>query len=89
MRYHNLPCFHYEKAILKDTPLFPQSSLRFPIPQGFQALIRKKRTLMVWESLDSLPIWLSGAISELKMAANSTYWVAKLDLLQTGVKGRV
>jgi hypothetical protein len=42
---------------------------------------------MFQESHDSLPIWLSLAISELKMAANSTYWMAKLDFLWPGVGG--
>jgi len=76
-----------KKGSLKDTPRSPQIGLRFPIPEGFLALILEKRTLMFWKFHDSLPIWLSGAISELKMAANSTYWKAKLDLLQPGVWG--
>ena len=42
---------------------------------------------MFWESLNSLSIQLSKAILELKMAANSTYWKAKFDLLQPGVWG--
>jgi hypothetical protein len=33
---------------------------------------------MFWDILDLWPVWLSGAFSELKITANSTYWKAKL-----------
>jgi len=42
------------------------------------ALIREKTALMFWDILDLWPVWLSGAFSELKITANSTYWKAKL-----------
>jgi hypothetical protein len=42
------------------------------------ALIQQKSTLLFWESIISLSIRLPGAISKLKMTANSTYWMAKL-----------
>ena len=42
------------------------------------ALFREKREPMFWDSFISLPIRLSGAELELKMAANSTYWETKL-----------
>jgi hypothetical protein len=79
------PVFTMKKGSLKDTPRSPQIGLRFPVPEGFLALIPGKRALMFGESHDSLPIWLSGAISELKMAAISTYWKAKLNLSRPGV----
>jgi hypothetical protein len=47
-------------------------------------LIRKKRALMFWDSFISLPIRLSGAELELKMAANSTYW--KADRMKDGLE---
>ncbi len=72
----------------ENTPGSPRTDLRFPYSEDFPALIHEKRTLMFWESLNYLPIWLSGAILELKMAANSTYWKAKLDLLGPGIGGR-
>jgi len=59
------------KAIQKIHPDLPD-------PEGFPALIRKKRALMFWEYFNFLPIWLSGAILKLEMAANSTYWKANL-----------
>jgi hypothetical protein len=42
---------------------------------------------MFGESHDFLPIWLKEAILELKMAANSTYWMAKPDLSLSRVWG--
>jgi hypothetical protein len=33
---------------------------------------------MFWDIPGSKPVWLSGAFSELKITANSTYWKAKL-----------
>ena len=32
---------------------------------------------MFWDILDLWPVWLSGAFSERKITANSTYWEAK------------
>jgi hypothetical protein len=32
---------------------------------------------MFWDIPDLWPVWLLGAISELKITANSTYWKAK------------
>ena len=43
---------------------------------------------MFQESCVSLPIRRSGAISELKMTANSTYWKAKLRFNRYGVTGK-
>jgi hypothetical protein len=37
-----------------------------------------KNELLLGKSPYSLSIWLQGAILELKMTANSTYWEAKL-----------
>ena len=42
------------------------------------ALIPGKTTLLFSEYSILLSIWLSGAELELKMAANNTYWKAKL-----------
>jgi hypothetical protein len=39
---------------------------------------------LFWDSFVSLPIRLSGAESELKMAANSTYWEA--DRVKVGLE---
>jgi hypothetical protein len=50
------------------------------------ALILEKRALMFWKSHDFQPIWLSGAISELKMTAISTYWEAKPGLFWLGYR---
>ena len=58
----------------------PQVWLYFPVPDGFFALIREERALMFWESHDSLSIQRLGTILELKMAANSTYWRANLQV---------
>ena len=62
--------------------------LLFRVPAGFLALIQEKRALMSWESYESLPIWLSGAILELKMAVNSTFWRAYLRVTWTGAGER-
>lgn len=65
----------------------PQFWLHFPFPEGFLALIREKRALMCWDSHDSVPIRLSGAILKMKMTANSTYWMANLRVIRSGVAG--
>jgi hypothetical protein len=31
---------------------------------------------MFWDILDLWPVWLSGAFSQQKITANSTYWLA-------------
>ena len=48
----------------------------FPTPKI--ALIREKTALMFWDIPVSNPVWLSGAFSQRKITANSTYWEAKL-----------
>jgi hypothetical protein len=48
----------------------------FPTPKI--ALIREKTALMFWDIPAPWPVWLSGAFSELKITANSTYWEAKV-----------
>jgi len=70
-----------QKGDQKDTPRFPQSWPGLPVPGIFLALIREKCALMFGDSLDSLLIRQSGAISELKTAANSIYWEAKLAVI--------
>ena len=47
-------------------------------PDPKTALIREKTALMFWDIPDSKPVGLSGAFSELKITANSTYWEAKV-----------
>jgi hypothetical protein len=42
------------------------------------ALIREKRALFFPDNPLACPVLLSGPEPELKMAANSTYWEAKL-----------
>ena len=48
----------------------------FPTPK--MALIRGKTALLFWDIHGSKPVWLSGAFSQRKIAANSTYWKAKV-----------
>jgi hypothetical protein len=48
------------------------------VPGGKIALIRENAALLFWESRGSLSVRLSGAILQLKITANSTYWKAKL-----------
>jgi hypothetical protein len=48
------------------------------IPEGLLALIRENAAPLFWKSRDSLSVRLSGAISQLKIAANSTWWKAKV-----------
>jgi hypothetical protein len=52
------------------------------IPGGLLALIRQNTALLFWESRYLKSVWLSEAISQREIAANSTYWEAK-------VRGRV
>jgi hypothetical protein len=42
------------------------------------ALIREKTARMFWDIPGSKPVWLSGAFSQRKITANSTYREAKL-----------
>jgi hypothetical protein len=42
------------------------------------ALIQQNAALLFWESLNLKPILLLGAISQREIAANSTYWKAKV-----------
>jgi hypothetical protein len=46
------------------------------------ALIREKRALLFPDNPLACLVLLSGSESELKMAANSTYWVAKLKVVR-------
>jgi len=48
------------------------------IPEGLLALIRQKAAPLFWDIPDSKPVWISGAISQLKITTNSTYWEAKV-----------
>jgi hypothetical protein len=48
------------------------------VPGGLLALIQQNAALLFWDIPDSKPVWLSGAFSQLKITANSTYWEAKL-----------
>jgi hypothetical protein len=42
------------------------------------ALIQQKTALLFWESHYLKSVWLSEAISQREIAANSTYWEAKV-----------
>jgi len=55
-----------------------QIGLRLVIPEGLLARIRQNAALLFWDIPDLKPVWLSGAISQLKMTANSTYCEAKV-----------
>jgi hypothetical protein len=57
----------------------------FPTPK--RARIREKTARMFWDIPGSKPVWLSGAFSQRKITANSTYWEAKLWLDGLGVAG--
>ena len=70
---------------LIHAPRSPQFWLRFPVPEAFLTLIQQKPALLFGKSHDSLPVRLSGAISQLEMTANSTYWEANLRSDGTGV----
>ena len=48
------------------------------VPTPKIALIREKTVLMFWDIPGSKPVWLSGAFSQRKITANSTYWEADL-----------
>jgi len=54
------------------------------LPTPKLALIREKRALFFPDNPIACPVLLSGPGSELKMAANSTYWEA--DLLKDGLE---
>ena len=47
---------------------------RVPDPQI--SLIREKTARMFWDIPYLWPVWLSGAFSQRKITANSTYWKA-------------
>jgi len=59
----------------------PRLRRRLSSPEGFPtpkiSLIREKTALMFWDIPVSKPIWLSGAFSQRKITANSTYREAK------------
>jgi hypothetical protein len=48
------------------------------VPTPKISLIRENAALLFWDIPDSKPVWLSGAILQLKITANSTYWEANL-----------
>jgi len=68
----------------RESPLVPAPLLRRrlssheEVPTPKIALIREKTARMFWDIPAPWPVWLSGAFSELKITANSTYWEAKL-----------
>ena len=70
--------------LIRKTTLLPVPLLRRRLssPEGFPtpkiALIREKTALLFWDIPGSKPVWLSGAFSQRKITANSTYWEAKL-----------
>jgi hypothetical protein len=67
------------KHALVPAPLLRRRSSShegFPTPKI--ALIREKTALMFWDIPAPWPVWLSGAFSQRKITANSTYWEAKL-----------
>jgi hypothetical protein len=57
------------------------------VPGGLLALIQENAALLFWDIPDSKPVWLSGAFSQLKITANSTYWKAKLGSYGLGIAG--
>jgi hypothetical protein len=62
-----------------------QIGLRLGVPEGFLTLIQQNAALLFGDIPDLKPVWLSGAISQLKMTANSTYCEAKLCSYGLGV----
>ena len=71
----------------REPALLPAPRLRrrlsshegFPTPKI--SLIREKTALLFWDIPGSMPVWLSGAFSQRKITANSTYWEANLPLV--------
>ena len=70
-----------EKASRNQTQL----GLRLTVPEGFLTLIQQNAAPLFWDIPDLKPVWLSGAFSQLKMTANSTYCEAKLCSYRLGV----
>ena len=71
-----------EKTTLGDTPESPQFGLRLTRMEPLLALNRENAALLFWESRYLKSVWLSEAVSQRKIAANSTY-------LKVKVRGRV
>jgi len=73
------------KTVQGHTLKSPQSGLRLSVPEVFLTLIQQNAALLFGDIPDLKPVWLSGAISQLKMTANSTYCEAKLCSYGLGV----
>jgi len=57
--------------------IMPEMTIRAQFWHIRLALIREKTALLFWDIPGSKPIWLSGAFSQRKITANSTYREAK------------
>ena len=66
------------KTIHGHTLKSPQFGLRLVDPEGLSALNRENAAPLFCESRYLKSVWLSGVILQREIAANSTYWKAKV-----------